>query len=74
MPSVPILWAENLLPNIEAVFCKLCEKHSFYVDNIDEPLYIVFGGDKWDTSAKFHLAIVTSGITASAYNENICYV
>ena len=62
------------IADIEAVFSKLCEKHSFYVDNIDEPLYIVFGGDKWDTSTKFHLSIVTCGVTASVYNNNICYV
>ena len=36
MVSVPVLWAENFIAYIEAVFCKLGEKHSFYVDNIDE--------------------------------------
>ena len=30
MLSVPVLRAENLLAYIEAVFCKFCEKHSFY--------------------------------------------
>ena len=71
MVSVPVLRAENLLAYIEAVFCKFCEKHSFYVDNNDEPVCIVFGGDKGGTSTKFHFSIVAPGITASAYNVKI---
>ena len=71
MVSVPVLRAENLLAYIEAVFCKFCEKHSFYVDNNDEPVCIVFGGDKGETSTKFHFSIVAPGITASAYNVKI---
>ena len=71
MVSVPVLRAENLLAYIEAVFCKFCEKHSFYVDNNDEPVCIVFGGDKGGTSTKFHFPIVAPGITASAYNVKI---
>ena len=69
--SVPILRAEILLAYIEAVFCKFCEKHSFYADNIDEPVCIVFGGDKGGASTKFYFSIVARGITASAYNVKI---
>ena len=71
MVSVPVLQAENLLAYIEAVFCKFCEKNSFYVDNNNEPVCIVFGGDKGGTSTKFHFSIVVPGITASAYNVKI---
>ena len=71
MVSIPVLRAENLLAYIEAVFCKFCEKHSFYVDSIDEPVCIVFGEDKGGTSTKFHFSIVEPSITASAYNVQI---
>ena len=63
--------AENLLAYTEIVFCKFCEKHSFYVDNIDESVCIVFGGDKGGTSTKFYFSIVEPGITASAYKMKI---
>ena len=55
MVSIPVLRAENLLAYIEAVFSKFCDKHSFYVDNIDEPVCIVFGGDKGGISTNFHV-------------------
>ena len=71
MFSVPVLQAENLLAYTEAVFCKFCKRHSFYVDNNDEPVCIVFGGDKGGTSTKFHFSIMAPGITASAYNVKI---
>ena len=38
---------------------------------IDEPVPIVFRGDKEGTSTKFHFSIMTPGITASAYNKKI---
>ena len=41
------------------------------MDNIDEPVCIVFGGDKGGNSTKFHFSIVAPGITASAYNVKI---
>ena len=69
MVSVPVLHAENLLAYNEANFCKFWEKNSFYVDNIDEPVPIVFRGDKGGTSTKFHFSIMTPGITTSAYNK-----
>ena len=42
MVSVKVFQAENLLAYIEAVFSKFCEKHSFYVENIDEAVCSVF--------------------------------
>ena len=71
MVSVPVLHAENLLAYNEANFCKFWEKNSLYVNNIDEPVPIVFRGDKGGTSTKFHFSIMTLGITASAYNKKI---
>ena len=71
MVSVPVLWAENLIAYIEAVFCKLGEKQLLYVDNIDEIVCIGFGGDKGETSGKFHFSIVAPDITASPYNMKI---
>ena len=41
------------------------------MDNIDEPVCVVFGGNKGGTSTKFHLSIVAPGITASAYSVKI---
>ena len=71
MVSVKVFQAENLLAYIEAVFSKFCEKHSFYVDNIDEAVCIVFGGDKGGTLIKFHFSIVASGTTSAGYNGKI---
>ena len=71
MVSVPVLHAENLLAYNEANFCKFWEKNSFYVDNIDQPVPIVFRGDKGGTSTKFHFSIMTPGITTSAYNKKL---
>ena len=71
MVSVPVLHAENLLAYNEANFCKFWGKNSFYVDNIDEPVPIVFRGDKGGTSTKFHFSIMTPGITTSAYNKKL---
>ena len=42
MVSVKVFQAENLLAYIEAVFSKFCEKHSFYMENIDEAVCSVF--------------------------------
>ena len=71
MVSVKVFQAENLLAYIEAVFSKFCEKHSFYVENIDEAVFLVFGGDKGGTSTKLNFSIVASGTTSSANNAKI---
>ena len=71
MVSVKVFQAENLLTYIEAVFSKFCEKHSFYVENIDEAVCLVFGGDKGGTSTKLNFSILGSATTSSVNNAKI---
>ena len=71
MVSVKVFQAENLLTYIEAVFSKFCEKHSFYVENIDEVVCLVVGGDKGGTSTKLNFSVMASGTTSSANNAKI---
>ena len=71
MVSVKVFQAENLLAYIEAVFSKFCEKHSFYVENIDEAVCLVFGGDKGGTSTKLNFSILGSATTSSVNNAKI---
>ena len=60
-----------MLAYIEAVFSKFCEKHSFYVENIDEAVCLVFGGDKGGTSTKLNFSILGSATTSSVNNAKI---
>ena len=67
----PVLHAKNLPGYVNAVFNKFNEKSLYYKNNRQEPVRVVFGGDKEGNSTKFHFSIVAPGVTTSAYDVKI---
>ena len=68
MISAPVPCAKNLLGNVDVVFSKFIE------NNRQEPVRIVFGGDKGGNSTKFHFSFVAPGVTTSAYHVKIIVI
>ena len=67
----PVLRAKNQLGYVSAVFNKFNEKSLYYKNNRQEPVRVVFGGDKGGNSTKFHFAVVAPGVTTSGYDVKI---
>ena len=67
MVSVPVCGQKICSPTLKQLFVSFVKN----MDNIDEPVCIVFGGDKGGTSTKSHFSIVAPRITASTYNVKI---
>ena len=68
---MPVLRANNLLGYITAVFKLLQTKHKNFPKTEEEPINIVFGGDKGGSLTKFHFEIVATELPLSAYGVKI---
>ena len=71
MIHVPVLRTKHLLGYVNVVFNKFNGKSLYCKNNRQDPVRVVFGGDKGCNSTKFHFSIDATGVSTSAYDVKI---